>query len=231
MSKWFWGVLLIGLSLVLVVPCRFWGRHSQQRIEKGPSLLGYRNVRDYVRKNVRFQCKPIAGGSNFNSLLVGCPSRPYMGEPALLVRLPDGTIINTATVDVEILMAKARSVTELTGTFFYDIGFPSIDMIGDSYVKWPDGAQELQIHGWIFRVQSNRLISFQVAFHDYSKEETYDTIYQEDGTKVVKKRVNYGAVPAIGRPGENTLHPFPLKQSEVVHVFGTPDKIRDYLVD
>jgi len=206
--------LFVGLLLVFVAT--LWFRNAQvvDDIEKGSSFFGYRNVRDYVKQNIRFECRPIKDGSHFAFLLVGCPSMPYTGDPALLIRLPDGTVVNTATIDVGNLKAKAKSITDLTGARFCDIGTPSMDL--DENAKWPDGAQELQIYGCLFRVHSNRLIGFEIFYHDL-KEEPYE-------------RINYGTIPAISRPGEVTMYQFPLKQSEVIRIFGKPDRIIDYLV-
>jgi len=199
---------------------------DQVKIEKGSSLLGYRNVREYLKGNVRFRCRPIEDGKNYSALLIGCPAQPYTGTPSVRVKLPDDTIINLSGVDVaQVLRQKARGTSDFTGAVFHDIGSPSMDLYG----KWPDGTLRLQIHGWVFHVHSNRLISFRVSYTDYSKKEIYDTMTHMDGTKTVKKRENYGSTPAIGRADEDLLYNFPLTQEQVIHVFGKPDKIREYL--
>ena len=68
----------------------------------------------------------------------------------------------------------------------------------------------------VFNTYGTTVIGFEIFYHDL-KEEPYE-------------RINYGTIPAISRPGEVTMYQFPLKQSEVIRIFGKPDRIIDYLV-
>jgi hypothetical protein len=64
-----------------------------------------------------------------------------------------------------------------------------------------------------------------VFYRDYEKEVVYDTTTHDDGHKTVERRRNNGAIPTIGKSNEAQTYTFPLTQNQVIHVFGSPDKI------
>lgn len=198
--------IFVVACLILFTGCRETVPTGSVTIEKESSFFGYRNVREYLKANIRFRCRPIKRGNNYSSLLVGCPASPYTGTPAMRLRLPDGTVVDTGDLDIRVLMAKDPSPENMTGKVFYDTGGPSMDLYG----PWPDGTQHLQINSWNFYLHDNRLISFRVYYR-------------------TERWRYHGEIPAIGKSGEKTLFPFPMTQEQVIHVLGKPDRIREYL--
>ena len=67
------------------------------------------------------------------------------------------------------------------------------------------------MESWVFIIDGQRLISFKVYYRD-DKQWKWT-----------------GEIPAIGKPGEEQLYQFPMKEEDVVKVFGKPDNIREYL--
>ena len=164
------------------------------------------NTREYLKENIRFKARPIEGGENYSGLLIGSPNRPYNGDPALVVRLPSGTVVNLAETSMDQIKEQAASVSFVGGYFFRDIGSGNMDPGS----KWPEGTERIQVQSWVFFVHDGRIISFQVY-------------YRSEGWKWT------GQIPALGAPGESVLYEFPLNQNEVLSVFGKPDLIREYL--
>ena len=218
------GIAAFALLCLCIVGCSRESKTGLIEVEKTNTLFGIRNVRDYLKGNVRFRSKPIENGNNYSYLLVGCPAKPYAGIPAVRVNLPDGTILNLAETNiVQMLKQKTNSRIDLTGTVFYDIGSPSMDLYG----KWPAETLELQFENRSFWVHDDQLIAFRVVYNDYAKDKVCDTVTQMGGSKSVIRRTNIGSVPTIGKSDEEKTYVFPLTQEEVIHVFGLPDKITE----
>jgi len=165
-----------------------------------------RNVREYRKDNVIFTSSPIKKGNNYSGLVVGTPVDPYTARPRLLLKLPDGTVVNTADIDVQVLKEKASANTDAAGMVVYNRDTKKYD-------KWLEGTRRLQICSWVFIIRYDRLISLSVY-------------YRQD-----KEWKWSGEIPAIGNPSEGKLYQFPLKQGDVLKVFGKPDKIREYLAE
>ena len=82
-------------------------------------------------------------------------------------------------------------------------------------MRWPEGTEQLQVKlnpgGIAFFVHDAQILSFFIRYRDV------------DWDKWV------GQKPAIGKPEDGMLYEFPLKQAEVISVFGKPDRIRERL--
>jgi len=164
------------------------------------------NVREYLKGNIRFRARPIRGGKNYSSLLIGTPNHPYNGVPPLVIRLPNGAEVDLTETSVEQLK-KQGSACSAGGNLFFDIGSDSLDPGS----RWPTGTERLQIlPWWEFYVHDGRIISFHV--------------YYRPGHWLATDQK-----PAIGAPKTDVLYKFPMSQNEVMDVFGRPDKIREYL--
>lgn len=182
---------------------------KKRKIEKEWPLLP-RNTREYTKDNVRFVARPIKKGNNYRVLeIVGRPGKPYNSVPPLLLRLSDGTIVNTG--DVKALMQKLSPGWDASGGYDY--------LWGGGKCPWPKGTQRRSNIPWVFYVQDDRLLAMRVYYF-----EGHTSNYAEkDGTEVWK-----GCVPAIGKPSDGKLYEFPLTEDEVIKIFGEPDKIREY---
>lgn len=164
------------------------------------------NTREYLKKNIRFKARPIAGGDNYSNLLIGSPNCPYNGDPALVILLPSGTEVNLTEISTDQLKKQVSSVSSVGGYVFTDIGSDSLA----AGSRWPAGTERLQIQSWVFFVHDDRILSFRVY-------------YRSDRWKWA------GQKPALRAASEAVFYEFPLNQKEVIRVFGKPDKIREYL--
>lgn len=162
----------------------------------------FANTREYTKDNVTFIAAPIQKGNNYLDLNVGTPWHPYSGIPPLLIKLPDGTVVDTASVNVDVLKAKSTYVGDASANVY--------NKASHKYEKWPLDAQRLQMGPWSFIIQKGRVVSFYVY-------------YRKDNQWMWRDYV-----PVIGKSSDNKLYDFPLKQEEVQQIFGDPDEIREY---
>lgn len=163
------------------------------------------NIREYTKANITFRSEQSFRNKDnrYSHLIVGAPGRPYKGVPPILVRLTDGTIINLAEISMDSLKKKATSVEDVSGHYCSEIS--SGNLIGTDE-RWPNGTWRLYFGFWVFFVQGEDILSF------------FGTDWGEDWR-----------MSAIGIPKENKLYDFPLSQAQVIHIFGSPDKIRERL--
>lgn len=164
------------------------------------------NVREYTKGNITFSSRPIKRGCNYSYLIVGTPNNPYAGSPAVLVRLPDGDVVNLAETPIRVLRTKASSASDVGGKFCHDIAAGNQV---DSNTRWPENTIRLQSEYWLFFVKNERILAFSATQWGWWNEG--------------------GKVPAIGNPEDGKLFEFPLTQEQVIKVLGYPDKIREYL--
>jgi len=165
----------------------------------------FANVRVYTKDNITFRARPIRKGKNYSSLIVGSPDKPYAGSPAILVRLPDGDVVNLANISPKVLMNKASGFSDVGGSFCHEI---NVGQLVDPNACWPENTFRLQFEYWLFFVKDESILSFRVDSRSWNEG---------------------GQTPAIGTPENNELFEFPLKQEQVIKVFGRPDKIRECL--
>lgn len=161
------------------------------------------NVREYVRGNVSFAARPIEKGNNYRILRIGTPKNPYANVPALRLRFPDGTVLDTSTIDLVRLRAMASS-DELAREPLYNRNTKRYD-------KWPNGSRRLTIGPWVFILHQDQIVFFSVYYRQ-------DNQWQWSGY-----------IPSIGISGTEEMSAFPLKQTEVLRIFGKPDVIRESL--
>ena len=185
------------------------------KIEKGPSLFGLRNHEEYVKKNLWFTARPVGKDRHYGYtyLVVGTPTQPYTGVPAFRLRLPDGTIVNTTQPDiVKLLQGKTAADSDATVGLVHDRANPP-------YQRWPEGTRQLNYGGWNFYVQKDRLLGLEVVLYAWG-----NSISAEKNGAIVWK----GCLPGVGRSDDHLIYDLPLKQEEVIRVFGEPDKIRQF---
>lgn len=161
------------------------------------------NVREYVRGNVSFAARPIEKGNNFRILRIGTPKNPYANVPALKLKFPDGTVLDTSKLNLARLKAMASS-DELAREPFYD-------QKTKSYDKWPDGSRRLTIGPWVFILHQDQIVFLSVYYRQ-------DNQWQWSGY-----------IPSIGISGTEEMSKFPLNQTEVFSIFGKPDVVREFL--
>lgn len=158
-------------------------------------------VKQYDKGNIRV-CSWRDKG--FISLLIGTPSRPYKGIPPLLLKMSDGSVINTGETNVQTLTSKCAGRSDASGAWFTDIGTPAMAL----NEKWPDGAIQLQDQARVFVVQSNVLISFCAGWNPHGDD---------------------FPPPQIGNPRTGKWYTFPLQEEDLIELFGEPEIIREYL--
>jgi hypothetical protein len=168
--------------------------------KEGPFFL--RNERRYVKDNINFFCRPIKHGNNYATLIMGSPSKPYAGRPPVRARFPDGTVVNLAEVTTNRLKDFAWSMKDVSGDSCAEIA--AADFVED-HATWPTNTLRIQFNYWLFFVQDDSVLS--VSVWDYGKGELK---------------------PAIGNPATGAVYEFPLSQDQVIHIFGTPDVIKEY---
>jgi len=161
------------------------------------------NVREYERGNVSVSARPIEKGNNYRILRIGTPRNPYANIPALRLKFPDGTVFDTRTIDLVRLKAMASSSEPARE--------PLYDRNAKKYNKWPDGARRLTIGPWVFILHQDQIVFLSVYYRQ-------DNQWQWSGY-----------IPSIGIPGTDEMSEFPLKQTEVLRIFGKPDVIREFL--
>lgn len=161
------------------------------------------NERQYERGNVRLQTA-MWQDDQYVTLSMGSPTMPYNGSPPLLIRMSDGTIINTATSDVSTIESKCAGRSDMSGLPFHDFCYSESAPYG---TRWPNGSTRLQDAWRVFHVCSNRIIFIQIYWNDTDK---------------------WGK-SEIGNPSTGEMYAFPLREATVVSLFGKPDRITEYL--
>lgn len=165
----------------------------------------FANVRIYTKGNITLRSRPIRKGRNYSLLIVGSPDRPYAGVPAILARLPHGDVVNLANIPPRVLMDSASSVSDVGGDWCHEI---NVGQLADPNARWPHNTLRVQFEYWLFFVKDESILSFRADSRGWNQG---------------------GQVPSFGTPDNNELFEFPLKQEQVIKVFGKPDKIREYL--
>jgi len=163
------------------------------------------NQREYLKGRVRLttplvslRCH-IPRALKYDAIDVGTPVFPYEGEPALLIRLPDDTVLNIAADDAA-AQVKARMPWP-----HYPSEEP--DWLTEDTRAWPDGTLEISVGPWKFFTRDERIIGLRVC------RRTDDWPWR-------------GSLPAVGLPSDGRLFELPLKPETVVAIFGPPDLVR-----
>ncbi len=162
-------------------------------------LRSCQNVWLYDNGNIRFVS---LSGTQHQSLVVGTPTRPYRGEPAMLVRLSDETVIDLEQIEVVQLIAKCKGRSRLSGVPFSSIGSPPME----PDTKWPDGTLRLQDESRVFIVHDGKLMSFQLSWGE----------------------ADAGRPPEIADKRTGQWRQLPLSEPAVIELFGAADQIREY---
>ncbi len=163
---------------------------------------GMKNIRQYDKGNIRL-CSRHWQKSEYNSLRIGTPTQPYDGSPALLLKMSDGSTINTATVDIQTLLDKCAGKSDASGTIFADIGTPS----AAPGATWPQGTMRLQDQARVFMVQGGHLLSVSMGWNPNGSFPS----------------------PEISKPDQEKWVSFPLTEENAIALFGEPDAISEYL--
>ncbi len=162
-------------------------------------LRSCQNVWLYDKGNIRFFS---LWGTQYQSLVVGTPTRPYRGEPAMLVRLSDETVIDLDQIEVVQLIGKCKGRSSLSGMPFSSMGSPPME----PDTKWPDGTLRLQDESRVFIVHDGKLMSFQLSWGETDE----------------------GRPPEIADKRTGQWHQLPLSELAVIELFGAADQIREY---
>ena len=163
---------------------------------------GMKNIRQYDKSNIRL-CSRHWQKSEYNSLRIGTPTQPYYGNPALLLKMSDGTTINTATVDIQTLFDKCAGKSDASGTIFADIGTPS----SAPGATWPQGTMRLQDQARVLMVQGGRLLSVSMGWNPNGSFPS----------------------PEVSAPDKQEWFSFPWKEETAIALFGEADAISEYL--
>lgn len=162
------------------------------------------NVRQYDSPGLRLMTR-YWHPDEYIALVMGTPTKQYQGEPALLIRMSDSTVINTATVDVTLLESKCAERSDASGLPFTDyVGRPNMD----DGAHWGDSTVHLQDYSREFLICHGRLCGIRI----YQRGD-------EGGTDT----------PYVGDPRTGAMFAFPLAESTVVSLFGPPERFREYL--
>lgn len=167
-------------------------------------LYSCHNVCQFNRGNIRLNTA-FWQDDQYETLSIGSPTSPYNGTPPLLIRMSDGTIINTATSDVSTIENKCAGKSDASGLPFCDFSYS--EPFAPYGTRWPGGTTELQDIGRRFFVCSNKVIFIQISCND----------------------TDYGRKPEIGNPVTGAMYAFPFREVTVVSLFGKPDRINKYL--
>lgn len=166
-------------------------------------MVSCRNVRQYDKGNIRLLTR-YWRKNQYAQLLIGTPTKPYRQIPPILIRMSDGTIINTGTAEQTLIESKCRGSSDWSGVPFTEgFGVPPID----SSASWPNGTTRFQDLFRIFFVNRGKIISL--------------TLEWQPGQGPDK--------PEIGDPRTGRMYLFPLTQAQVIALFGPPDKFTEYM--
>ena len=162
---------------------------------------GMKNIRQYDKGNIRL-CSSHWQKSGYISLRIGTPTQPYGGSPALLLKMSDGTTINSATVDMQTLSDKCAGKSDASGNLFADIGTPSLA----PGATWPQGTMRLQDQARVFMVQGGRLLSISMGWNPNGSFPS----------------------PEVSAPDKQEWVSFPLKEENAIALFGEADAISEH---
>ena len=81
-------------------------------------------------------------------------------------------------------------------------------------MEWDESTKQIRVGHWQFWIRDGQILFFTVTYSD----ETHLGKWT-------------GRTAAIGNPKDGILYEFPLKQQEVISVFGKPDRIREFLAE
>jgi hypothetical protein len=119
--------------------------------------------------------------------------------------MSDGSTLNTATVDPNVLKSKCPLSSDASGYPFTDyVGRPNMAP-GSS---WPDSTTHLQDGSREFYLCGGALCAFRVYFRP--SDAPSDT-------------------PSVGDPLTRELYRFPLSEEDLVHLLGEPQRFSQYL--
>ena len=183
--------------------------------KKQPFFFGLTCVRDILKDELL--ASAFGNKDRFTKIRVGSPAKPFTGDKAIYVRLPDSTIVNLAAPDcVSVIRKKAELLNVCREGSIYD---PLSDTFETKYVC-PEGTQKFQIYRpYEFFVKNDRLIWMTITYDP----DAYDFHIHDNGTKTKYKRYNCPA-PAIGCERDN-LQSLPFTTAQFWSHFGRPDRI------
>ncbi len=173
--------------------------------KKRPFFFGITNVR------MLFKDSLIASAyfdkTTYGTFCLGSPDAPYRGKPHLLIRLPDGSIVDLTSPDViSILESRATSRNPCIDKFY--------DAVEATSFAWPEGTETLLFFPYKFYVNNNILLGMDVAYSSDTKDWNVDK----------------GLVPAIGTVSDN-MKTRPSNAHEFSAIFGEPNRIVEWFTE
>lgn len=188
--------LLLSASLLLVIlGCE--DKQSSQKIKINKKSF-FVNKRVYIKNNITCVAKPIKDGKNYEFLEIGTPSTPYNSQPPIAIKFPDGSRVNTATLDFNSLPQQKISRERAIAVCY--------NSKTKTYQHWPDGSEEIRFGSWLFIIHQNKILFLQV--HSWKNDLPL-----------------HGCIPAIGSVSSKKMNTFPLAENDIINIFGTPDEI------
>ena len=156
------------------------------------------NVVEYDYENVALHTRHWHA-DEFLNVEIGGPLPPYKENPALLVKMSDGTVLNLATATAGEIQGKCSSIQDWSGNACSDFSTRRRPPDG---TRWPAGTIRMQDDSRQFFVRSNRIIAVRIHWDGHP-----------------------GPKPEVGNPATGEMHAFPLSGKTVVALFGKPAEV------